>query len=290
MSILATNRHHTIVREITDGDMRRILRLVDTAWRVFLRPSPLEFKVKQKQWPGLLAEDRVGLRGFMVIEPHPPHLAFLAAAGLRDTWHIRPYLDLLLPRIEETARNLTPSVSKLAYVGNATWLIDELWPRGFKTNAWIVTLERSGRALPPVAPAPASLRPVTANDLPSIEMLDSLTFDEVWHGAIGDLADALANDNSFVLADLDGHIVGYEWCELYGRRAHLARLAVHPGYQGRGIGAQLLHRAITDALNQDVKRISLNTQESNDRSLALYQRFGFAVTNRRMPLLQKDLG
>lgn len=288
MTLFATNRQQTTVRQITTEDVRRILRLVDTAWRVFLRPSPYTFKLKQQQWLGLLAEDRVGLRGFMIIEPRPPRLAFLTAAGLRDTWHVKPYLDLLLPKVEEAARNL--GLSKLAYVGNDPWLIDALWGRGFRTNAWIVTLERSTRALPPAPPAPTSLRPVTVKELPAIERVDLLTFDELWHGAIGDLADALAEDDSFVLADLEGRIVGYEWCELYGSQAHLSRLAVQPGYQRRGIGAQLLHRAIADALTHGASQISLNTPENNERSLALYGRFGFAVTDRRMPLLEKDLG
>lgn len=288
MSIFGTNRQQTTVRKITGGDVPRILRMVESAWRVFLRPSPYGFKVKQKQWPGFLAEDRVGLRGFLVIEPRPPHLAFLTAAGLRDTWHIKPYLDLLLPTVEEAARNL--GLSRLAYVGHDPWLIEELWRRGFRTKAWIVTLERSAEALPPAPPAPASLRPVAANDLRTIDMIDSSTFDQLWHGAIGDLADALTEGNSFVLADLAGRIVGYEWCELGGSRAHLSRLAVQPDYQGRGIGAQLLHRAIADALTHGAGQISLNTQENNERSLALYRRFGFTVTDRRMPLLEKDLG
>jgi ribosomal-protein-alanine N-acetyltransferase len=230
----------------------------------------------------------VGLRGFMAFEPHPPHLGFLTAAGLRDTWHIRPYLDLLLSPIEDMARHM--SLSTLACVGSAAWLVEELWTRGYKTDAWMVTLERSITELPPVPPATLLLRPATATDLLSIERLDSLTFDEIWHRAIGNLADALGQDNSFVLAEMEGRIVGYEWCELYGNQAHLSRLAVCPDYQGRGVGAQLLHRAITDALAHGVKQISLNTQVYNDRSLALYRRFGFMVTDRRMPLLRKDLG
>ncbi len=285
--MLATNRQNTIVRAISETDVRNILRMVDTAWRVYLRTPPLELRAKLKRLPGILAEDSVGLRGFMVLEPQPPNVALLAAAGLRDTWHIKPYVDQLLPPLEEAA--LAKNLSKLVYIGNAVWLIEELWQRGFKTQEWVISLERSGMAIPPTPSLPAFLRPAQKNDIQTLINLDGLTFNEVWHHAVGNIADALFDDSSFVLAELDGQIVGYEWCELYAPRAHLTRLAVHPDYQGRGIGAQLLHRAIIDALEQGVNQITLNTQENNYRSLALYQRFGFRATKQRMPMLLKKL-
>jgi ribosomal-protein-alanine N-acetyltransferase len=67
-------------------------------------------------------------------------------------------------------------------------------------------------------------------------------------------------------------------------------LAIHPDYQGLGIGAQLLSRAISDALANGVTFITLNTQETNRRSRALYRRFGFVQTKQRVPVLWKDLG
>jgi ribosomal-protein-alanine N-acetyltransferase len=76
---------------------------------------------------------------------------------------------------------------------------------------------------------------------------------------------------------------------MYGRQAHLTRLAVHPDYQGQGLGAQLLYRAITDALGRGCSLITLNTQENNYRSQALYQRFGFVYTRQRIPVLWKTL-
>jgi ribosomal protein S18 acetylase RimI-like enzyme len=285
--MLATNRQNTIVRPVEERDVRNILQMVDTAWRVYLRTPPLELRAKLKSLPGILAEDSVGLRGFMVAEPQPPNVAFLVAAGLRDTWHIKPYVDLLLPPLEQTA--LAKNLSKLVYIGNAVWLIEELWHRGFQTHEWVISLERVGAEIPPTPPTPAVLRPVRSTDLNTLINLDGLTFDEVWHYAVGNIADALFHDSSFVLAELAGQIVGYEWCELYAPRAHLTRLAVHPDYQGRGIGAQLLHRALTDASEHGVNQITLNTQENNYRSLALYQRFGFRATKQRMPLLLKKL-
>ncbi len=84
-------------------------------------------------------------------------------------------------------------------------------------------------------------------------------------------------------------MVAYEWCEIYKEHAHLTRLAVHPDYQGQGIGAQLLYQAITDALAAGANLMTLNTQENNRRSRALYERFGFVDTRQRIPVLWKDL-
>ena len=278
-----------MVRAITQADVSRILRMLDTAWRVYLRLSPLELRARLSDLPGFLAEDGAGLRGFMVIEPYPPDVAFLLAAGLRDTWHPKPFFDLLLPRLEQAAR--AQNLLKLVYIGSAVWLVEELKQRGFETQEWVVTLERSGRNWPPelMPPGPAQLRTVTQQDLPAISALDAVTFNQVWHYAIGNIADALVKQGSFVLAELNDRVVGYIWCEIYGTHAHLSRLAVQPDYQGLGIGTQLLHQAISDALNNGIDHITLNTQEHNLRSLALYRRFDFQTTSQRMPLLSKEL-
>ncbi|MCP3907878.1 MAG: GNAT family N-acetyltransferase, partial [Oceanicoccus sp.] len=46
----------------------------------------------------------------------------------------------------------------------------------------------------------------------------------------------------------------------------------------------------SDALAGGVNLITLNTQENNHRSRALYERFGFVDTKQRIPVLWKDLG
>jgi hypothetical protein len=124
------------VRVISQPDIRKILRMVDSAWRVYIRMAPVELRTKIEALPGFLAEDSTGLRGFMVIEPIGPNVALLVAAGLRDTWSVRPYLELLLPEIEQDAR--ARQLSSLVYIGNAQWLIGELDQRGFETHEWMM--------------------------------------------------------------------------------------------------------------------------------------------------------
>lgn len=280
-------RDNSHVRAITQGDLRSIMRMVDTAWRVHIRVPPVELGAKIKAMPGFLAEDQAGLRGFIVLEPQRPHVALIIAAGLRDSWSVKPYLDLLLPEIEQAVQ--TEGLPAVAHIGNVAWLVDDLQARGFEIREWIVAFERHGSDLPPDVLKPALIRSVHYSDMPTLLALDNLAFNHIWRKSVGNFNEALAKADSFALAELDGKVVGYEWFERYHKHAHLTRLAVHPAYQGRGIGAQLLHTAITDALASGVNMITLNTQENNQRSRALYERFGFVFSQQRMPVLWKEL-
>lgn len=288
MSVSFLNLETNRVRSIAPGDVRNVLRMIDTAWRIHVRMPPTELGAKMSRMPGVITEDRAGVRGFMVVEPQRPYAALIIAAGLRDTWSVKPYLDLVLPEIEQAARS--ERLPALAHIGNVTWLIDDLQERGFKVREWILAFERFGDDLPPAPSAPAWVRPAHYNDVPAIMALDGLAFNHIWRKSAGNFSEALANADSFALAEIEGQIVGYTWYERYKRHAHLTRLAVHPGFQGRGIGAQLLHYAISDAISSGVNMITLNTQESNERSRTLYERFGFVHTQQRMPVLWKDLG
>ncbi|MFN8455550.1 MAG: GNAT family N-acetyltransferase [Anaerolineae bacterium] len=288
MSVSFLSPEITKVRMITPGDVRNVLRMIDSAWRIHVRMPPGELGVKMGRMPGVITEDRAGVRGFMVVEPQRPYAALIIAAGLRDTWSVEPYLDSVLPEIERVAR--AERLPALAHIGNVAWLIDELQERGFKVREWILAFERFGGDPPPQPPTPAWVRQAHYNDIPTIMALDGLAFNHIWRKSAGNFSEALANADSFALAEIDGQIAGYTWYERYNRHAHLTRLAVHPGYQGRGIGAQLLHYAISDALAAGVNMITLNTQENNERSRTLYERFGFVHTQQRMPVLWKELG
>lgn len=278
----------TIIRVIESTDLRNLLRLIDISWRIHLRISPAELEIKIKNTLGFVAEDRVGLRGFMMIESLQPDAALVVGAGLRDTWGIRPFLDLLLPEVQQAA--VDNGLPALVHIGSAAWLVDELKARGFEIKEWVIAFERLG-INPPAKPAraPARVRTAHYNDLPALLNLDRLAFGHIWHKSLGNFSEALARAASFTVALIGDQMVAYEWCEIYKEHAHLTRLAVHPDYQGQGIGAQLLYQAVTDALAAGANLMTLNTQENNRRSRALYERFGFVDTRQRIPVLWKDL-
>jgi ribosomal-protein-alanine N-acetyltransferase len=73
-------------------------------------------------------------------------------------------------------------------------------------------------------------------------------------------------------------VVGYIEGEALQPLAHINRIGVHPRYQGRGVGALLLHDALDVFWRLGAGRVTLNTQSDNDSSQRLYRRFGFKPT------------
>jgi ribosomal-protein-alanine N-acetyltransferase len=162
--------------------------------------------------------------------------------------------------------------------------------RGFEVREQIMSMERAGEHPPAKQPSGAAhIRTAHLNDLPLLTALDELAFEQNWHKRSRHFKEALAKAASFSVATVGNRIVAFEWTELYQQHAHITRLAVHPDYQGQGIGRQLIYQAIVDALSAGADLITLNTQETNQRSRALYKRFGFVDTGLRMPVLWKSL-
>jgi len=58
---------------------------------------------------------------------------------------------------------------------------------------------------------------------------------------------------------------------------HIPQIAVAPVHQGKGLGAELLGRAVRYLGLNGYQRVSLTVTESNLAALTLYERFGFAV-------------
>lgn len=97
-----------------------------------------------------------------------------------------------------------------------------------------------------------------------------------WH-AVEVLARQLeAEDSSFLVAEVDGRIVGHAMVRIAEPAALvLARLYVLPAYQRRSIGAQLLTIAIERHL--PAKRVRLDVEAENSKGLSFYRKHDFIV-------------
>jgi ribosomal protein S18 acetylase RimI-like enzyme len=155
---------------------------------------------------------------------------------------------------------------------------------GFQVVDEIVRYQRpSARAPHPHHVLP--VRQTIPEDLPGLLTVDHTAFPWLWWNSEGEFAWYLSLPGVEAHVALDGsRVVGYTGFTITGQQGHLDRLAVHPDYQGRGIGADLVLHTLACMQRRRVDRVALTTQVDNFRSASLYRSLGFTRTVLRYPL------
>ena len=83
-------------------------------------------------------------------------------------------------------------------------------------------------------------------------------------------------DRHYVVARIDGDVVGYGGLLLVPGEAHVTNIAVDPAWHRQGVGSRLLAALVREAIARECSAISLEVRVSNRAAQELYQRFGFA--------------
>lgn len=79
------------------------------------------------------------------------------------------------------------------------------------------------------------------------------------------------------IVHVNGGVVGLVSYKLRSaEQAYLAEIAIHPEYQGRGIGGVVLERILSELKEKGVVRVELATHPDNP-ARRLYERHGFVV-------------
>ena len=138
------------------------------------------------------------------------------------------------------------------------------------------------------ATALVALRPGGFADLDALAVLDAAAFPPIWHFAATALRPLLLQ-GVLRTAWYDDELVGYWLMTFNGALAHVARLAVHPRWQGRGIGRQLMLDALQAVVAADCRCVVLNTQTDNQPSQRLYRSLGFRPTGEEFAVYTKLL-
>jgi ribosomal-protein-alanine N-acetyltransferase len=275
------------VRQAAIADERSVLRLIREARQVYLGFKLGDLKKCLDAQPFLSAYTRGQLLGFMFWDLDRPPLARLRGAGLADGWPVSDYLQDLLPPSLEALR--AQGATALIYVGSEEWLTIPLQDHGFVVDNVILAYTKSDWAVPSWGNKEVLVRPARARDFPTLIALDQAAFDPLWQNTAEVFRDVLADYPHFVVAELDGVVVGYQFCSLIGDQGYLARVAVHPDYQGLGIGVRLMAEAIAFFKREGVRVITLNTQQDNQASQRLYRWFGFRLVGEEALVLKFEI-
>ncbi len=168
-------------------------------------------------------------------------------------------------------------------IGDDWWLL-HFAALGFTAFDEVVTLRRASMNLPEIQQSPIQVRGLTSPDMPTVMEIDREAFVSPWQMPPSDVRQAERMSASAMVAVLDGRLVGFQFSTFYFDGAHLARLAVHPDAQGRGVGHALMTDLILRMARRSVYIITVNTQLTNTSSQRLYQRFRFARTGYDLPV------
>lgn len=147
----------------------------------------------------------------------------------------------------------------------------------------------SGKTPAGPCPAPArdpepqfQLRRMTSADLAHVQEIDRLSFSLPWPASAFQY-ELYENTSSllWVAEDRDGQVIGVIIVWMILDEAHVATLAVLPDWRRRGVAAELLARALLDAIEQRAEVSTLEVRVSNTAAQALYARFGYHEAGRR---------
>jgi ribosomal protein S18 acetylase RimI-like enzyme len=141
----------------------------------------------------------------------------------------------------------------------------------------------------------AVLRRGRRADRASLLELDAAAFSPFWHLDDAGFDDALSATPSArlrVATGPGGHddITGYAITGRAGWRGYLQRLAVTPHRQGEGIGTALVLDGLRWLKRWGAREVLVNTQESNEPALRLYEALGFRRQADGLAVLRRDIG
>jgi|UPI00046F568C N-acetylglutamate synthase-like GNAT family acetyltransferase len=273
-----------IVRQAIPADYASLTALLETApnlhrhldWR-----PPLDWLGRE---PFFLVEQNKNILAALACPPDPANIAWIRLFAVHSSLPIQTAWNMLYPLVK-AFNDRQPEISTAGII-IFPWFGDLLKNAGFRLHQEIVVLEWDNILPPPVySNTLITIRTMEPPDLLDVARVDHLAFDPLWQNSQESLELALQQSSCATIAELAGEIVGYQISTSAGYSAHLARLAVLPEMQKRSIGYWLVRDLLERFSHQELYRVTVNTQDNNLASLALYQKLGFWLTGDRFQVL-----
>jgi Acetyltransferases len=233
--------------------------------------------------PYLLMRRDKRLVAALACPPDPPGVAWIR---LFATSSSLPPSETWVPLFEQAHSMLQQGKkTTIAALALQEWFEKLMVQNGFQHHQDIVVLQWSGA--PPerrTIPVNLVIRPMLNSDLPEVAVVDQLAFDPLWQHTLSSLTLALQQSAYATVAELNGLIIGYQICTATPFNAHLARLAVRPDLQRNRLGQAIVTDLLWHFKQRNINHITVNTQEDNGASLALYKKIGFLFTGETFPV------
>jgi ribosomal-protein-alanine N-acetyltransferase len=286
-----------MIRLLTVDDLPLIERLLRTSEYIYQRFTPDELPLLLKHYPCAGFWHGSALHGFLLAQSINPPTAWIGGFGVSWT-ESRAYRSILARLLATLCTELAAQgVLALYYSGNDAeqdWLRAVLLTHGFYPYRHLYSYDKFDYHVPAPGNQQIVVRPVDLSDpygrdMQALLAIEEACFEDLWRYDRTAFVDIAATHPYFVVAELDGQVVGYQFNAIDGDYGYLIRIAVHPAASGRGMGVRLMADAVNFFAQNRVSRIMLNTQQDNLRAHRLYEWFGFLRLEQMGFVLRKDL-
>ena len=272
------------VRRAVRGDFDELTRFINTAPHMYRHLDwcpPLDWLGHE---PFYLLDFDEGLQAVLAFPQAPYGVAWVrlfATAALIDP--VEAWRRLFPVGLEYYQDE--PHVT-IGGLGLSEWIIRVLEHAGFTVFHNIVSLTRDLQSpLPPARNNPeVFVRPMEEEDLAEVAGIDAGAFEPIWQNSLDQIRLSYYQSVYCTVAEIRGEIVGFQISTSNLFSAHLARLAVRPDIQHRRIGYTLVYDALQKFNHDRLWQLSVNTQDNNKKSLALYQQAGFEFNGEEYPV------
>jgi GNAT superfamily N-acetyltransferase len=288
------------IRQLQIADTYTLERLIRTSEYVYQRFTIAELPLLLKRYPASGMYHGTTLYGFLLSQIFDLPCAWIGGFGVSWT-ESKNYLAILTQLLEHVSERLVAQgVRYLHYSGNDVghdWLRRILLNLGFIPYRQLYAYDKFDFSMPTEGNQQVHIRPVRIdtrhydgpNDMSDLLRIEAACFEDLWRNdsiAFRDIADT---HPYFVVAELDGRVIGYQFNAQDDEAGYLVRIAVHPSVSGQGVGARLMAEAMRFFKRAQVSRIMLNTQEDNYHAHRLYEWFGFVRLKQTGFVLRKVL-
>ena len=112
------------------------------------------------------------------------------------------------------------------------------------------------------------------SDLDNILEISALSFAISWskNSYLQELSNPIAK---YLVAKIDGKVVGFIGTWVVLDEAHITNIAVHPNYRNHGIASKLLEELIAHCKSLGCVAFTLEVRASNKAAKSLYMKYGF---------------
>jgi len=280
-----TNPTQLSIRPAQEADRHKLATLIHFSpyvhrhlgWR-----APLDWLGKE---PYLVAERDDQILAALACPPDNPDISWLRLFAVSTAMHVDDAWEMMWP----VANRLISESIPISALPLQSWFRRLLETSSF-SHAYDVLMMRwkdVSQSIPALSPdSPYCIRMMNYDDLKTVHALDDDAFDPVWRHSIELLEIAFQNAALATVAEDRQGIMGYQVSTANDSDGHLARLAVHPRARRLGVGYTLVQDLLVNYRRRGIVKVTVNTQESNQASLSLYEKAGFEKTGEVFPIFE----